>query len=199
MNLPNKLTLVRCILTPVFLALMLIDFPFHYAAALVVFIAASLTDYFDGKIAREQQLVTNLGKFLDPLADKALTTAAFLGFLTVLGGSHLCWALFLILAREFAVTSVRLLAAKDGVVVAASFAGKMKTVMQMISVIYMLTALQVIDLLPMLGVPCAIVSTVNTVALIAGYVCIWVSVAATVVSGIQYIWELRHYFKETTD
>lgn len=196
MNLPNKLTLVRCILTPVFLALMLIEFPFHYAAALVVFIAASLTDYFDGKIARAQNLITNLGKFLDPLADKALTTAAFLGFLAVLGGDHLCWALFLILAREFAVTSVRLLAAKDGVVVAASFAGKLKTVMQMVSVIYMLTAMQVADLLPMLGVPCGIACIVTKVAFIVGYVCIWVATIATVVSGIQYVWELRHYFKE---
>jgi CDP-diacylglycerol--glycerol-3-phosphate 3-phosphatidyltransferase len=194
MNLPNKLTLVRCILTPVFLALMLIDFPFHYAAALLVFAAASLTDYFDGKIARSQNLVTNLGKFLDPLADKALTTAAFLGFLAVLGGDHLCWALFLILAREFAVTSVRLLAAKDGVVVAASFAGKLKTVMQMVSIIYMLTLLQVLDI-PFLAV-------IPGLAKWGGYfgmLCIWISVIATVVSGIQYVWELRKYFKETTD
>ena len=196
MNLPNKLTLMRCVLTPVFLALMLMDFPFHYAAALLVFIVASLTDYFDGKIARRENLITNLGKFLDPLADKALTTAAFLGFLAVLGGDQLCWALFLILAREFAVTSVRLLAAKDGVVVAASFAGKLKTVMQMVAIIYMLTALQVADLLPLFGVPCGIAHTVNTVTFAVGYVCIWVATVATVISGIQYIWELRHYFKE---
>ncbi len=198
MNLPNKLTLVRCILTPIFLALMLIEFPFHYAAALVVFIAASLTDYFDGKIARAQNLITNLGKFLDPLADKALTTAAFLGFLAVLGGDHLCWALFLILAREFAVTSVRLLAAKDGVVVAASFAGKLKTVMQMVAVIYLLTALQVIDLLPIIVIDHT-THILTTIMLGVGYACIWIATAATVISGIQYVWELRSYFKETTD
>ena len=190
MNLPNKLTLVRCILTPIFLALMLIEFPFHYAAALLVFIAASLTDYFDGKIARAQNLITNLGKFLDPLADKALTTAAFLGFLAVLGGDHLCWALFLILAREFAVTSVRLLAAKDGVVVAASFAGKLKTVMQMVSVIYLLAALQAAAWLP---------ANISNVLFLVGYAFIWIATIATVVSGIQYVWELRSYFKETTD
>ena len=187
MNLPNKLTLARCILTPIFLALMLIDFPFHYAAALLVFAVASLTDYFDGKIARSQNLVTNLGKFLDPLADKALTTAAFLGFLAKLGGAHLCWALFLILAREFAVTSVRLLAAKDGVVVAASFAGKLKTVMQMVSIIYLLAAMQAAAWLP---------DTVNQVLFLIGYAFIWISVIATVISGIQYVWELRQYFKE---
>ena len=70
MNLPNKLTLVRCMLTPIFLACVVMDFPFHYGAALLIFIAASLTDYFDGTIARKRNLVTNLGKFLDPLADK---------------------------------------------------------------------------------------------------------------------------------
>ena len=201
MNLPNKLTLARCILTPIFLALMLIDFPYHYAAALLVFAVASLTDYFDGKIARSQNLVTNLGKFLDPLADKALTTAAFLGFLAKLGGAHLCWALFLILAREFAVTSVRLLAAKDGVVVAASFAGKLKTVMQMVSIIYTLAALQVIELLPQFmavdtAASCDQVMFTAAILLAIGYLFIWVSVIATVVSGIQYVWELRGYFKE---
>ena len=76
MNLPNKLTLVRCALTPIFLACVIIEFPFHYAVALLVFIVASLTDYFDGKIARKRNLVTNMGKFLDPLADKALRKKA---------------------------------------------------------------------------------------------------------------------------
>ena len=123
MNLPNKLTVARCIMTPLFLAVMLMDFPFHNAVALLLFIVASLTDMLDGQIARKRQLITNLGKFLDPLADKMLTTAAFLGFMTKIGGAGLCWAVMLILAREFMVTSVRLLAAKDGTVIAASMAG----------------------------------------------------------------------------
>ena len=194
MNLPNKLTLVRCILTPIFLGCMLIIFPYHYAAALLVFIVASLTDYFDGKIARKNHLITNLGKFLDPLVDKALTTAAFIGFVRLLPSRTMPWALFIVLAREFAVTSVRLLAAKDGVVVAASFAGKLKTVMQMVAIIYMLAFRQACQF--------------ETVRAISGFVhwgsrlgmaLIWISVAATVISGIQYIWQLRHYFKETTD
>ena len=193
MNLPNKLTLVRCILTPIFLACVVMDFPFHYAAALLIFIAASLTDYFDGTIARKRNLVTNLGKFLDPLADKALTTAAFIGFVHMFYSNSLPWALFIILAREFAVTSVRLLAAKDGVVVAASFSGKLKTVMQMVSIIYMLAFRQAIRF-------AVVREALGTTGVLwgsrIGLAFIWISVVATVVSGVQYIWQLRHYFKE---
>ena len=190
MNLPNKLTVLRCVITFVFLAALLVEFPYHYTVALVLFIAASLTDYFDGKIARRDGLITNLGKFLDPLADKMLTTAAFLGILCQLDGSQsLCWAVMLILAREFMVTSVRLLAAKDGVVVAASFAGKLKTVLQMVSIIYMLAAFQVCEWLSGNWVA-------GVVLISIGIVLIWVSVVATVVSGVQYVWQLRRYFKE---
>ena len=193
MNLPNKLTLLRCILTPIFLACVVIEFPFHYGVALLVFIIASLTDYFDGMIARKYNLVTNLGKFLDPLADKALTTTAFIGFVHMINSRTLPWALFIILLREFAVTSVRLLAAKDGVVVAASFAGKLKTVMQMVSIIYMLAFKQAVRV--------AVVRNAIGAAGVLwgsriGLALIWVAVIATVVSGIQYIWQLRHYFKE---
>lgn len=197
MNVPNKLTLARCILTPIFLACVVIEFPFHYAAALLVFIVASLTDYFDGKIARKRGLVTNMGKFLDPLADKALTTAAFIGFVHMFNSRSLPWALFLILAREFAVTSVRLLAAKDGVVVAASFAGKLKTVMQMVAIIYMLAFRQVVRINVIRDAIGG--NTGVTWGSRIGLALIWISVAATIISGLQYIWQLRHYFKETTD
>lgn len=195
MNLPNKLTIVRCVLTFVFLVVLLADFPFHYGAALLIFIAASLTDYFDGKIARRDNLVTNLGKFLDPLADKTLTTAAFLGIMCKLGSMPiLCWAVMLILTREFAVTSVRLLAAKDGVVVAASFAGKLKTVMQMVSIIYMLAVMQFVDL--GIHIHGTTPRGLNITLLVIGIALIWISVIATVVSGVQYVWNLRQYFKE---
>ena len=190
MNLPNKLSLIRCALTPVFMACMLINFPYHYAVALVVFIVASLTDMWDGKIARKYGLITNLGKFLDPLADKALT--AFICFVAEFNEPTLPWALMLILTREFMVTSVRLLAAKDGVVVAASFAGKLKTVMQMVSIIYMIAVMQFCQM--------SIVSwDVCIVLLYVGIALIWISTIATLVSGIQYVWALRHYFKETND
>ena len=191
MNLPNKLTVMRCVMAFVFMIVLLVNFPHHYGVALLLFIAASLTDYFDGKIARRDNLITNLGKFLDPLADKVLTTAAFLGIMTELGSMDiLCWAVMLILAREFMVTSVRLLAAKDGVVVAASFAGKLKTVMQMVSIIYMLTAMQIVSL--------GITTRGQNMGLIfVGIALIWIATIATVVSGIQYVWALRHYFKES--
>ncbi len=190
MNLPNKLTVLRCIMTPLMLAALLIEFPFHYGVALLLFIAASLTDMFDGKIARKRGLITNLGKFLDPLADKMLTTAAFLGIMCRVGNMDvMCWALMLILTREFMVTSVRLLAAKDGVVVAASFAGKLKTVMQMVAIIYTLAAFQLMDL----GIT---TRGFNFVLVLVAHAFIWISVVATVVSGIQYVWALRHYFKE---
>lgn len=192
MNLPNKLSLIRCALTPVFMACMLINFPYHYAVALVVFIVASLTDMLDGKIARKYGLITNLGKFLDPLADKALTTAAFICFVAELTDASMAWALMLILTREFMVTSVRLLAAKDGVVVAASFAGKLKTVMQMVSIIYMIAAFQVCDLF-------AENWALGIILISIGIGLVWISTIATVVSGIQYVWALRHYFKETND
>ena len=194
MNLPNKLTLFRCVLTPVFLAVMLLRFPYHYGIALLVFILASLTDMWDGQIARKHNLITNLGKFLDPLADKALTTAAFIGFLAVIPSRSMPWALMLIMTREFMVTSVRLLAAKDGVVVAASFAGKLKTVMQMVSIIYMLALLQAMEFSALTAIP-GFVKWGGRI----GMVFIWISVIATVVSGIQYVWQLRRYFKETTD
>lgn len=191
MNVPNKLSLLRCALIPVFMACMLIPFPHHYAAALLVFVLASLTDWLDGHLARKNGLITNLGKFLDPLADKALTTAAFICFVELINSRSMPWALMLILTREFMVTSVRFLAAKDGVVVAASFAGKLKTVMQMVSIIYLLALLYMSSLMEY--------NNVLRWMYRGGIVMVWIAVAATVVSGIQYVWQLRHYFKETTD
>ena len=188
MNTPNKLSLLRCALIPVFMACMLIRFRYHYAAALLVFVLASLTDWLDGHLARKNGLVTNLGKFLDPLADKALTTTAFICFVEVINSRSMPWALMLILTREFMVTSVRFLAAKDGVVVAASFAGKLKTVMQMVSIIYLLTLMSLSGIVEY--------TEVMRWLYLGGIALVWVATVATVVSGIQYVWQLRHYFKE---
>ncbi len=194
MNLPNKLTVLRIILAPLFLLFAVWEFPFHYAVALVVFIAAALTDMFDGKIARARGLITNLGKFLDPLADKMLTTAAFLVFMVT--GQMNVWALMIVLTREFMVTSVRLLAAKDGTVIAASIWGKTKTVAQFIAIIYTLTALEFstwqTGMLAAFGLPDAVFS----VPLIVGEVFIWISVVLTAVSGVEYVYANRHFFKE---
>lgn len=191
MNLPNKLTVVRIVLAPLYLLLMLWDFPFHYLIAGLVFGAAALTDMFDGKIARSRGLITNLGKFLDPLADKMLTTAAFLGFLA--GGRISVWVPMLVLTREFMVTSVRLIAAKDGNVIAASMSGKVKTVMQFVSIIYMMAALELVSWQSFfmgLGIP----GLVFDGLLLLGQVLIWVSVVFTIISGIEYVYACRHYF-----
>lgn len=192
MNLPNKLTVARIILAPLFLLFALWEFPFHYAVALVVFIVAALTDMFDGKIARARGLITNFGKFLDPLADKMLTTAAFLLFLAK--GQMDVWALMLVLTREFMVTSVRLLAAKEGNVIAASMWGKTKTVAQFIAIIYQLTALEFstwqTGILAGLSLPDAVFS----IPLIIGQVLIWISTVLTVIAGAEYVWLNREYF-----
>jgi len=194
-NTPNKLTVLRIVLAPLFLLLMMLDFPFHFFLAVIVFVIAALTDLFDGKIARSQGLITNFGKFLDPLADKMLTTAAFLGFLVT--GQLDVWAVMLVLTREFMVTSVRLIAAKDGVVVAASFAGKAKTVAQFISIIYMVIALEFSTWQTTVLSGYALPNAVFNIPLLIGRVLIWISVILTVISGIKYVWELRHYFKGT--
>jgi CDP-diacylglycerol--glycerol-3-phosphate 3-phosphatidyltransferase len=146
MNVPNKLTIARCVMTFVFLAVLLIDFPFHYGVALLIFIAASLTDYFDGKIARRDGLVTNLGKFLDPLADKfmVMTSLLCLCYMSAtianpfdkndkIYAACLVVAAAIVIFRELAVTSMRLVAAStDGSVIAAAYLGKLKTVTQMV-------------------------------------------------------------------
>lgn len=192
MNLPNKLTVLRIVLAPLFLAVALWEFPFHYAVALLVFIAAALTDMFDGKIARSRGLITNFGKFLDPLADKMLTTAAFLLFMV--HGQMNVWALMLVLTREFMVTSVRLIAAKDGNVIAASMWGKAKTVAQFIAIIYMLTALEFSTWQTGVLASLALPNAVFTIPLLIGRIFVWISVVMTVIAGAEYVWLNRHYF-----
>ena len=135
MNLPNKLTVMRMALIPVFLVFMLVEsIPHRYLIAAVIFAAASFTDYLDGHIARRDGLVTNFGKLMDPLADKLLVFSALVCFIDLEMSSALI--VFIILAREFLVTSVRLIAAEQGTVIAADIWGKMKTVSQIIWVSY---------------------------------------------------------------
>lgn len=126
MNLPNKLTLLRVFLIPFFLFFMYLDFTGHYTLALVIFAAASITDALDGKIARKHNLVTNFGKFLDPLADKVLVISALTVFVELDSVNMGAIPLIIIIAREFMVSGLRLLAADCGVVVAAGIWGKLK-------------------------------------------------------------------------
>lgn len=136
MNLPNKLTILRIFMIPVFMFLLLIKTPTYQFLAGIVFIVASLTDTLDGYIARRDNLVTNFGKFMDPLADKLLVMSAFLCFIEL--DILPAWFVMIILARELAITGIRTLAAKQGVVIAASKWGKIKTISQMAAIILVL-------------------------------------------------------------
>ena len=180
MNLANKLTLLRVALVPVFMVFLLMDGIWFQAAALIVFIIASLTDMYDGKIARKYNQITTFGKFADPLADKMLTTAAFLVFMQ--HGIINSWALMIILVREFTVSGVRLAAAGDGTVIAASYFGKLKTVAQMIAII----ATIVIVNLPFIS---------HSIAALISAALIWISIVFTVLSGADYLIKNWHLMK----
>lgn len=174
MNLPNKLTIARMIAVPFFIAAFLLGM---YPAALVIFIAASVTDYFDGKIARSQNLVTNFGKIMDPLADKILVYSALCLFIET--DTIDAWMLIIILAREFIVAGMRTVAASEGRVLAAGMSGKIKTVLQMIAVIVMLTGLWLQD---------------YPVILRTGYYIFIASLVMTVYSGCEYVYQNRDVF-----
>ena len=194
MNLPNKLTLTRIILVPVFMIFVsltgldgIVDGTFNptfYLLAGIVFAAASFTDYLDGHLARKWHMVTDFGKFADPLADKLLTTVAFIYMLRdgVCSPVVLC----IILAREFAVSGLRMVAAcaKDGKVIAANMWGKVKTVLQMLTIIfyYFVGAL-------------AGPTDVGFVSFVTVVLC-WLCGAATLLSGGIYLWQNRKLFMQ---
>jgi CDP-diacylglycerol--glycerol-3-phosphate 3-phosphatidyltransferase len=185
MNLPNKLTILRIVLVPFFIAAILIDFPFHYLAALAVFGAASLTDMFDGKIARRRNLVTNFGKFSDPLADKILVLSALVCFIQ----AGLCDAILVIvvLFREFTVTSIRLVAASEGKVVAANIWGKVKTVTQITAIIIIFVLRITLDILKMVPMDSALISNLNFIFYIIGEAALWISTVFCIISGVIYL------------
>lgn len=193
MNTPNKLTLARMIATPIFMAVMLINFPFHYLISLVLFITASLTDMIDGQMARKYNMVTDFGKFMDPLADKMLTTSAYLGFMFIFGKTDLSWHMviitFIVLFREFAVSSIRLVAVRaGGKVVAANIWGKCKTVSQMVGIILALAVYAFNEIAP---ISVNVLEILNIV-IIALF---WLSAVLCVISGAIYIWGGREYIK----
>ncbi|MDA0812966.1 MAG: CDP-diacylglycerol--glycerol-3-phosphate 3-phosphatidyltransferase [Verrucomicrobia bacterium] len=137
MNIPNQLTLARLVLTAIFVAVVSIDsLPERYSIGLMLFIIAAITDFLDGYIARKHSLITNFGKLMDPLADKVLMCSAFV----ILTRDDLipAWIVIAMLAREFLVTGLRLLATSQGAVLAADSLGKLKTVLQIVTIIYLL-------------------------------------------------------------
>ena len=177
MNLPNKLTLLRVFLIPAFLVfLFLPELKGNYFYALGIFAIASITDALDGMIARKNNLVTNFGKFLDPLADKVLVMSALVAFIQLNLASSI--AVIIILAREFMVTSLRLVANKEGgKVIAAGLMGKLKTAFTMIAIVVILFIQGYVSLGG--NLPCD--------SRLVGDILIWIATAITAISGIQYL------------
>ena len=161
MNLPNKLTVMRVILIPFFVAALLYDNGSSQTmriVANVIFIVAGLTDLFDGKIARKYNLVTNFGKFMDPLADKLLVCSALICLIRL--GQLPAWVVIIIISREFIISGFRLVAADNGIVIAASYWGKFKTTFQMIAVILMIFNIPALATVTMIMLVIAVVLTV---------------------------------------
>ena len=176
MNLPNKLTMFRVILIPFFVVFLLVDItPVDKWIALAVFIIASLTDMLDGKIARKYNLVTNFGKFMDPLADKLLVCSALVCLVAV--DRIPAWMVIVIIAREFIISGFRLVASDNGVVIAASYWGKFKTTFQIIMICLMIADLAALQLL----------TTIVT----------WVAVILTIVSLVDYLVKNQEVMKDT--
>ena len=156
MNTANKLTLTRVFLIPLFLVVLYLDFPYNQLIALAIFVLASVTDFIDGYIARHYDQVTDFGKFMDPLADKLLVMAALIWFVSA--GRFPAWAMLVVVAREFAVTALRLIAVERGRVIAAAWSGKVKTASTMVCICLMLLIAR-----PALDLVCAAVILVTTV------------------------------------
>lgn len=168
MNLPNKLTVLRVILIPFFVVSLMIENganqTFRYVAA-AIFIIASLTDMLDGKIARKSNLVTNFGKFMDPLADKLLVCSALICLIQL--GQLPAWMVIIIVSREFIISGFRLVAAEQGIVIAASYWGKFKTTFQMIAVVLMILNFEALSVVTL--------------------ICTWAALILTIISLVDYI------------
>lgn len=178
MNLPNKLTIFRVILIPFFVVFLLLDpsnQTYRYIAD-AIFIIASLTDMLDGKIARKYNLVTNFGKFMDPLADKLLVSAAMICLIAT--GQLAAWIVIVIISREFIISGFRLIASDNGIVIAASYWGKFKTVFQMLMIIVLIANIQ----MPFFTV--------------LGTILIYVALVLTIVSLSDYIVKNKDVLKE---
>ena len=176
MNLPNKLTMFRVVLIPFFVLFMLIDITdVDKWIALTIFIVASLTDLLDGKIARKYNLVTNFGKFMDPLADKLLVCSALICLVEM--AKLPAWMVIIIIAREFIISGFRLIASDNGVVIAASYWGKFKTTFQMVMI-------------------CLLIADIEAINIVTNVI-VWIALILTVVSLIDYLVKNKNVMKET--
>ena len=178
MNLANKLTLARVVMIPVFLVVLLtgiFPYPLNRYIATAIFVIASATDMLDGYIARSRNMVTNFGKFMDPIADKLLVASAMISLAGL--GELSAVAVIIIISREFIVSGFRLIAVEAGIVIAASKWGKIKTITQMITLIFLLMGFG------------------GTTAGIIGFVLVLLSVVLTIISGVDYIWKNKEVLK----
>jgi CDP-diacylglycerol--glycerol-3-phosphate 3-phosphatidyltransferase len=178
MNLANKLTMVRIFLVPIFMIVLLNKIPYGMYIAAAIFTVAAITDTLDGYIARSRNQITKLGKFMDPLADKLLVTAALVSLVEM--NKLPAWIVIVIISREYVISVLRAIAASEGIVIAASWWGKLKTLSQIIAIISIL-----IDNYPfrLIHVP------FSTIAL-------WIALILTIVSGIDYLYLNRNLFKQ---
>lgn len=184
LNTPNKLTIARMIISPIFLAvIMWSSLPHRFLWAMLIFIAASITDAVDGKLARKNNQVTNFGKLLDPIADKVLTTAALLAFMKL--GLCNIWIVMIVLTREFAIASIRMIAASNGTVIPANIWGKLKTVSQMVFTILIMFLGEIYSYAPNI-VPGVTVPYYLTLSNISNAL-LWITAVLTVISGVIYI------------
>ncbi|MGI6538725.1 MAG: CDP-diacylglycerol--glycerol-3-phosphate 3-phosphatidyltransferase [Caldicoprobacterales bacterium] len=177
MNLANKITIIRILLIPLFIIILLTTFPYHKYVASLIFVLAACTDSLDGYIARKRNEITNFGKFIDPLADKLLVTSALISLVEM--GKVSSVAAIIIISREFIITGFRLLAVTEGKVIAASWWGKLKTVLQIVAIITLM-----LDNFPFrfIGVP-------------FDQIVLFISVIVTIISGIDYIYKNKDVFK----
>ena len=194
MNLPNKLTVLRVILVPFFVFFLLESYiPHHNLIALIIFAIASYTDHLDGKIARRDNLITNFGKFMDPLADKILVISALICF--VASGTVSPWFLILITLREFAVTQIRLIASSGkGKVIAANIWGKIKTVSQILAIIIIILSAYIKELSAMGLFP--VEGVLGTALYVTEIAVMVICTALTLFSGWIYIKDNLEFIKD---
>lgn len=179
MNVPNRLTILRVIIIPLFVVVMLCpEFPYSDYVAGGLFIAACVTDFFDGYLARKYNQVTTFGKFMDPLADKLLVSAALICFLADADSAMPVWAVIVIISREFIISGFRLVAAEKGVTIAANYWGKVKTVVQMIMSILLIFDFQ------------------HPFFRILDVIFVYAAVILTVISLVDYIYQNREIMKD---
>lgn len=179
MNLPNKLTLFRIFLIPIFIIVMMINIPSKFLIACIIFIIASVTDAMDGHIARKYNLITDFGKFMDPLADKLLVISALTTMIEY--GLVASWMVIIIVARELTVSILRAIASADGKVIAASSGGKLKTISQMIAIVVLL-----------LGAHTGSMLLINI-----GKITILIATLLTLYSGWEYVYKNKNLFMES--